>query len=294
MVLLLLLVLPVQASAQNYKSDFAEAYHADDEAKQQDILENWETARPNDPELFPARCNYHILKGKTEAFHLSLDPSVQDTSFEIEADDIEQIFSPGSITYDRQESEAALKWIDKGIAIYPMRFDYRFGKIHFLSLLDRYADATQEIMDAMDFYYSPERAPLRWTNHDLLPNQEATFRKAMQDYVYKWFESGHEGANAQIRQISERLSEQYPKDPVPFANIGSTYYAEEDYDKALESFLRAHRLDKRDEGTLANIAYIYKLKGETKEALKYYKKLTKSENEAMREGAKETIRLMEQ
>ena len=60
-------------------------------------------------------------------------------------------------------------------------------------------------------------------------------------------------------------------------------------DEALRIFLKLHDLAPDDDIVVSNIAYLYKKKGDNKQAEAFYKKLLKSKNEELRTIAKEEL-----
>jgi tetratricopeptide (TPR) repeat protein len=65
------------------------------------------------------------------------------------------------------------------------------------------------------------------------------------------------------------------------------------YDKALEQLLKAEKLNPKDYIVLSNIAQAYKLIGDTKNAIKYYKLTIKHGDEQAKQYAKEQIKELE-
>ncbi len=65
------------------------------------------------------------------------------------------------------------------------------------------------------------------------------------------------------------------------------------YDKALEPLLKAEKLNPKDFIILSNIAQAYKLKGDNKNAIKYYKLTIKFGDEESKQYAQQQIEELE-
>ncbi len=67
-----------QVSGQTFKQQFNDLVSKKDSVGQQELLEKWEKADSNDPELFVAYFNYYVIKSKKEIVTLGQNPKGKD------------------------------------------------------------------------------------------------------------------------------------------------------------------------------------------------------------------------
>src|SRR5688500_14547556 len=63
-----------QVRGQTFKQQFNDLVSKKDTAGQQQLLEKWEKADNNDPELFVAYFNFYVIKSKKEIVTLGQNP----------------------------------------------------------------------------------------------------------------------------------------------------------------------------------------------------------------------------
>jgi Tfp pilus assembly protein PilF len=74
-----------------------------------------------------------------------------------------------------------------------------------------------------------------------------------------------------MKRIAEAVLKYYPEHIESLSNISIVFMLQKQYDKALDTLLKAEKLNPKDCIVLNNIAQTYKLKGDTINAIKYYK-----------------------
>jgi tetratricopeptide (TPR) repeat protein len=92
-----------------------------------------------------------------------------------------------------------------------------------------------------------------------------------------------------MKQIAEAALKYYPDHVESLSNLSIVYLIKKDYDKSLEALLKAEKLSPADYIVLSNIAQAYKLKGNNKNAIKYYELTIKYGDEQAKKYAQEQI-----
>ena len=144
------------------------------------------------------------------------------------------------------------------------------------------AIANEKIDKAISLY--PDRLDLPFGK--LGEDSETMFKSSMQDYFSRLFDAE---LDDKAMQLVEWLLQYYP-DEVMFRSDKASLLAKTgNNDQALPLFLSIHKDYPDDNIVISNIAYIYKTMGDKENALKYYRLLSKCDDEEMEELAREAI-----
>jgi len=106
-----------------------------------------------------------------------------------------------------------------------------------------------------------------------LDSGEYTFIRGMNLY--------QKGQKREALDVYLRAYEKTPRNPVLVKEIGLLYGESGDYDKALEFFQKAEKLDKRDRNVRENLAYLYYRKGDGKRAMEQIRQIPNGPREAI-------------
>ena len=97
---------------------------------QEKLLAQWESKKPNDPELYVAYYNFYVQKSMKEIVGLEQKPKggnsleLKDSTGKIAG------YMNDIVVYDDNYLKNGFDYIDKGIRMFPNRLDMRFGKIY--------------------------------------------------------------------------------------------------------------------------------------------------------------------
>ena len=78
---------------------------------------------------------------------------------------------------------------------------------------------------------------------------------------------------AEARAVLEKTVADHPEAYVFYKNIGNTYFAEENYEKAIESYMKVYEKDQTRSDIIAAIANAYNNMGKKPEAAEWYAKI---------------------
>ncbi|MBS1792517.1 MAG: tetratricopeptide repeat protein [Acidobacteria bacterium] len=245
---------------KDYRAEFNVLFEKEDYAGQAKLLEAWEKAKPDDPELYVAYFNHFINKGRQEFLTMSADRPPGDSLKMTKADDPKTVFYLGSqVSFRREEFDRALVYIDRGIAKFPNRLDMRFGKTYALGQIEDYRRFTDEIVKTLE-YSGVNRNAWLWMEDKPVENPKKFMLSSIQDYVAQLFDAeGDYGAF--IRTIAETVLKFYPDSVENLSNLGVSYMIQNDFDRALPPLLKAEKLAPTDYIVLANIAFCYFKRG---------------------------------
>lgn len=273
---------------QDYRAQFLEFCETGDTINQIKILKTWEQESPNDAELFTSYFNYYFSKSRKEVIVLTNnEPQGQKLVITDSANQTKG-FLGSQIYYEETGFQKGINKIDQGIILYPNRLDMRFGKIYSYGQKKDWENFTNTIKETVAFS-SQNKNEWTWTDNEAYKEDEEGFLSSLQDYQLQLYNTGDDDLLANMKEIASEILKYYPNHVASLSNISITYMLTNKYDKALQALLRAEKLAPKDHIVLSNIAQAYKLKGDKKDAIAYYKKTIKHGDERAIQYAKQQI-----
>ncbi|MFC2130691.1 tetratricopeptide repeat protein [Bacteroidota bacterium] len=274
---------------QNYQSEFAKHYEANDTSAQRKLLTKWEKSNPNDPELYTSYFNYYFIKSMHSV--ISIDSKPKNERFFSISDSLNQVkgYLNSSIYYKDKFLNKGFEYINRGIEKFPSRLDMRFGKIYVLGQNMKWEEFTQEIIKTIN-YSDKIKNEWSWTNNKPIDEPINFFLSSLQDYVMQIYNTEDDSLLSDMRLISEKILEFHPEHIESLTNISITYLLTGEIDKGLEALLKAEKINPKDFIVLNNIAHGYKLKGNKQKAIEYYEKTIEFGDEQAIIQAKQKIK----
>ncbi len=260
------------ANGQTFKKQFYELISKKDTLAQQQLLEKWEKTNSNDPELYVAYFNYFAKKSKKEIVTLGQNPKGSDVLQIMDKDSSKKepvAYMYSDTYYDQDILRKGFDYIDKGLEIYPNRLDMRFGKIYMLGQIEDYENFTKEITKTID-YSAINENKWTWADSKPLDNPKEFMLSSIQNYQLQLYNTENDDLLDNMKRIAETVLKYYPEHIESLSNLSIVYMLKNQYDKALESLLKAEKLNPKDYIVLSNIAHAYKLKSDNINAIKYY------------------------
>jgi tetratricopeptide (TPR) repeat protein len=280
-----------QVSGQTFKKQFSDLVSKKDTVGQQQLLEKWEKTDGKDPELFVAYFNFYVIKSKKEMVTLGQNPKGKEVLQIMDQDTSKKepvAFMYGDTYYEPNLLSKGFEWISKGIKKYPNRLDMRFGKIYMFGQLEDYEKFTAEIIKTID-YSNENKNKWTWADSKPLDDPKAFMLSSIQDYQLQLYNTENDNLLDNMKRIAETVLKYYPNHIESLSNISIVFLLKKQYDKALEPLLKAEKLNPKDYIVLSNIAQTYKLKGDNKNAIKYYELTLKQGDERAKKYAQEQI-----
>ena len=116
--------------SQDFKSQFRTLFDKNDLAGQERLLQNWEKAKPNDPELYVAYFNFYLNKSRKEKLSLTSTPQSKDSLRMTKEDDKNVVAYLGSqMLYEAFNFDKAILYLDKGIEKFPKSARYAIRQV---------------------------------------------------------------------------------------------------------------------------------------------------------------------
>lgn len=221
------------------------------------IINRWEAAAPEDPEVHVARFNYWLTKSaaassvitRPQKRYLGNDP-VMTLKDSLGRD----VYYFEDVNYDDEAFGEALKAIDRAIELNPQEISYRFGKI--TSIMDYEKESPDmtaaEIFSLIDDYQAGGEG---WTYAGETLTQEL-FCQGISEYCYRFFRTASPASYEYFLEISEKMNKLYPDEVVFIDNIGSYWQVNGDSRKALRYYRKALKIDPEDYAANNNIRLI--------------------------------------
>jgi tetratricopeptide (TPR) repeat protein len=261
-----------QVFGQTFKQQFNDLVSKKDTVGQQQLLEKWEKTDSNDPELFVAYFNYYVIKSKKEIVTFGQNPKGKDVLQIMDQDTTKKepvAFMYGNTFYEPNLLSKGFDWINKGIKKHPNRLDMRYGKIYMFGQLEDYEKFTTEIIKTID-YSNENKNKWTWADSKPLDDPKEFMLSSLQDYQLQLYNTENDSLLENMKRIAEAVLKYYPDHIESLTNLSIVYLIQKQYDKALEPLLKAEKLNPKDYIVLGNIAQAYKLKGDNKNAIKYF------------------------
>ncbi len=284
-----------QANGQTFKKQFNDLASKKDTIGQQQLLQKWEKADSNDPELFVAYFNYYVNKSRNEIITLGQNPKGKDVLQIMDQDTSKKEpvgFIYGDTYYNPELLSKGFDWISKGIEMNPNRLDMRFGKIYMFGQIEDYENFTKEIIKTID-YSAINNNKWTWADSKPLDEPKDFMLGSIQDYQVQLYNTENDSLLNNMKRIAEIVLKYYPDHIESLSNLSVVFMLQKQYDKALELLLKAEKLNPKDYIVLSNIAQVYKQKGDTKNAIKYYELTIKYGDEQAKQYSKEQIKELE-
>ncbi len=264
-IIALLLLLCVQLSAQD---DASARFKASYERQVRNvgpagvgvetIIDRWEAAEPQNPDVFAARFNWFFAKSKNSEVvpkdarrYLGEEPML--TLKDSLGRDVNYFEVP---TFEDSLYADGMRAIDKAVSLRPGEFRYRFYKITALMEYEGESPdmAFQELTSLIDEYVSSKGEG--WTL-DGKSSDDEIFCQAVGEYCYSFFHIGTQSGYEYFYKLSERMSKLYPRNTVFIDNIGSYWQvARNNPRKAMKYYKKALKINPEDYAAKKNMSII--------------------------------------
>lgn len=277
-------------SAQNRKQQFDLLVDNKDTAGQRGLLEKWQLADSNDAELYVAQFNYYVSISRREILVFGDEP--KGDALELKSMDTAQkqpvTYLYGEKEYDPVLLQKGFDCISRGIKKHPARLDMRFGKVYMYGAILDWANFTDEIIKTVEYSATIKNKWL-WANNKPAENAKVLMLSSIQEYQAQLYNTNDDNLLVYMKSIALAVLKHYPDNVESYTNLALVYMINDDYDKALVELKKAEKLAPKDDIVLNNIANAYMMKGDTENAIKYYKLVIQYGDEDTKEYAEGMI-----
>ena len=206
------------------------------------VLDRWEQAFPEDPDLLTARFNFYLSKAAyTEVKAKQQDRFLGNRPMLVLKDSLGNDVNYFQETFYTDSLFAlASQSMDQAVKLCPDRLDLRFMKITSLVGYEKESPdmATAALSSLIDYNGTAHPA---WKFGDE-PADEDLFEAGIQEYCASFYAIGTPNSYESFRTLSEKMLKYDPKNPLFLSNIGTYYFiakgdnktARKYYDKVLK------------------------------------------------------------
>ena len=252
------------------------------------VIEQWEQAEPESPDVYAAWYNYYIKLAMTDVVALTTT-APEDNQEALQLMDSTGVvagYMYGIESYNDSILQIGYQKLDTAIRRFPDRLDLPFGKVAMLFRQQLYAEVMQELRHVLD---RSEKNGNRWlwTLNQPVDDGEYVLKESMQDYFAQLFDAGQ---SDYASQLDEWMLQLYPTDIIFRSNKASLLAIDKRYSEALPIYLSIYEDNPDDIIVASNIAHIYYTLGDKEATLKYYSKLVQCGDSEIEAIAKQRIK----
>lgn len=259
--------------AQDFRNSFYELIGNEKFEQADSLLGEWAKSTPSDPEIFPARFNYHLNRAHQSYLYISGDTMP----------DGEALFLSDSTGTPAGSIQETTRWndslvylgieaIDKGIEMFPDRLDFRFGKASALIFIENWPELIKTSAAILERGKAND-CKWQFTDGEQYDTERGT--EIMLEGIHSYESALAENDDAGTL-IDMNLS-YYPKDHVALTLKGAIAYEAGDKAKAIEYTEQALGAAPDDPLISCNLAYMLLERGDEKRALALYKSIVDNE-----------------
>lgn len=245
------------------------------------LLDNWSKAEPDNDKMLAARFHFWLTKGqdtevvvKSQKKYLGMDAvlALKDTTGT-------DVYYFQVLKYDDGCFREAIASVDRAIAMYPERLDFRFMKANAYISYERESPdmALANLLSLVnDFRAGKEK----WT-YEGQPADDEFFASAMQDYCVSFYTLGTSGSYDAFKKLSEVMLDHYPDNAGFMSNLGSYHMlVMKDFKTALKYYNKVLKKHPDDYISIRNSALAARRMGNEKIEKKYLLMLLEHGTEA--------------
>ena len=274
-IITLIIILTNYISIANAQNNWYEKYlscvNDSDVHALKTMIEQWEQAEPESPDVYAAWYNYYIKLAMTDVVALTTT-APEDNQEALQLMDSTGVvagYMYGIESYNDSILQIGYQKLNTAIKLFPDRLDLPFGKVAMLFRQQLYSEVMQEFRNVLDRSKKNGNRWL-WTLNQPLDDGEYILKDSMQDYFVQLFDAGQ---SDYASQLVEWMLQLYPTDIIFCSDKASLLAIAKRYSEALPIYLSIYEDNPDDIIVASNIAHIYYTLGDKEATLKYYSKL---------------------
>ena len=247
------------------------------------LLENWAEAQPDNDKMLTAKFNFWLTKGQsTEVVARSQKKYLgMDAMLALKDSTGADVYYFEVLKYDDECFREAITSVDRAIAMYPERLDFRFMKANAYISYER-ESPDMALANLLSLVNDFKAGKEKWT-YDGQPADDEFFASAMQEYCVSFYTLGTTGSYEAFRKLSEVMLGHYPDNPGFMSNLGSYHMlVKKDFKTALKYYNKVLKKHPDDYISIRNSALASRRLGNVKMEKKYLQMLVEHGTESDR------------
>ena len=234
------------------------------------LLDNWAKAEQDNDKMLTAKFNFWLAKGQdTEVVAKSQKKYLgMDAMLTLKDSTGADVYYFEVLKYDDECFREAIASVDRAIAMYPERLDFRFMKANAYISYER-ESPDMALANLLSLVNDFESGREEWI-YDGQPADEEFFAGAMQEYCYSFYALGTPGSYEAFRKLSEVMLGHYPDNSGFMSNLGSYHMlVRKDFKTALKFYNKVLKKHPDDYISIRNSALAARRLGNAKMEKKY-------------------------
>ncbi|MBA7619592.1 hypothetical protein ES703_26931 [subsurface metagenome] len=292
-ILIFVVLFALSCSKDNF-TEFNKCIQKSDLKNAEKILNNWDGDKLKDPQYYICQFNFYVNKGRTTGIEIQNEPPNEEKTIQItdpKTGEVKGYFGP-SVHYDEDIVLKGIKYIKKGIKLFPDHFEMRFGLMWCYKELYQLDNYLSELESSIIYLQKTNNTKIYWNNNELIENPSEFIIENIQDNFNDLLQDSTIASVKEfVHSYCDLMIKYFPKHKYGFSNKAVLYYYSKKDKEALNYFLKAYELDKTDELIIFNIAVFYKTLGEKDKATEFFNVLVKNGKDPYYvDGAKQKLK----
>ena len=275
------------ASGQEYARRYRQLLDQHAEGQIEPLLTEWREKAPDDPDAWITSANYYFNQRQTNISTKKSGPG------DITLTDKKTGKLAGSISFEqtKENMKRATDLLQDATTKFPDHLDIWCG-LAFIYQESGDFDNELSTLKKMVAYAREHRAQLKWLKGEPLDESADKFvSEKLHEYGSYYEKKENAEDDKRWFQIATLATEQYPNDPQGFKDAAGYWADIGEWQKARESFEKAHQLDPRSPEALIALGQVSVEMKDFVSARKYYEEALKLEpNGQYAQTAKEALR----
>ena len=282
-----LFCLTSRAGAEDYAARYKQLQDQHADAQIEPLLSEWREKAPNDPEAWIASANYCFNQRQINISTKKAGKS------DFTLTDKKTGKQAGSISFEQDKGNIrrAADLLQEATTKFPDRLDIWCG-LAFIYQESGDFDNELSTLKKMVAYAREHPAQLKWLQGEALKDPADKFvPEKLHSYGLYYEKKENADDDKRWFQIATLATEQYPNHPEGFNDVGAYWADIGEWQKARESFEKAHQVNPKSTGVLINLGNVSVQQNDIAGARKFYEEALKLEpNGEYVQEAKEALR----